>query len=299
MVPALPALDAPVLLATIEKPAGTDPLAGGPAGCVGEQPLPQEWHYTLGGQQMPTPVPAAELKRLATTGQLQPTDMVWRDGMANWVTAASLKDLFPPAKPAEGSSDLLPPPVPRKEHDRPERKPSRTLADLHPLLVLLLTLFTLGLFGLYYCFRTCLDFSTRGRQRRTDGAGRPLGRLRHPFWVLLLTYLSLGLYFPYWVYRVLLECSAYSARADVNARNELSLMLLFPPYTIYLAVCRLPEVVRGTQALAGVPETVAVTPGYFFLNPLMLLAIPFLALAYQDALNQVWLSAPQETPRAG
>jgi hypothetical protein len=261
-------------------------------GPVGEQPVPSEWHYTLGGQQMATPVPAAELKRLAAAGQLLPTDMVWREGMANWVTAASIKELFPPAKSAEGSSELLLPPPPRKERERAPRRSGVTLANLHPLLVLVLAILSLGLFGLYYGFRSCLDYSSRAGQRRADAAGRPLGEVRHPLWVLLLTYLTLGLYLLYSNYRVLHECAAYTKRQDINPRNELSLMLLFPPYAVYLLVCRLPELISSTQALAGLPDPLACKPVYLFLHPLMLPALPFLAVAYQDALNRAWLGAP-------
>ncbi len=252
--------------------------------------MPNEWHYTLGGQQMATPVPATELRRLAASGQLLPTDMLWREGMPSWVTAGSVKDLFPDTvAPPEPGAGLIPP-------SRPERlktptKPAKGLPDLHPLVVLLVSLLTLGLFGLYYVFRSCLEFSALEGRQRADASGRPLGRLRHPLWVLLLGYMTVGIYLLYWVYRVLAECSAYAARGDIHARNELSLMLLFPPYAIYLIICRLPGLIRSTQSLAGVPETVAPAPSYLFLLPFMLPALPFLALTYQDALNQVWLAA--------
>ncbi len=40
------------------------------------------------------PVPTTKLKDLAASGQLQPTDMVWRDGMAEWVPASAMKGLW-------------------------------------------------------------------------------------------------------------------------------------------------------------------------------------------------------------
>lgn len=52
-----------------------------------------QWHYSRAGVQS-GPVPAAELMRLAATGQLLPTDMVWAEGMAAWVSASSVKGLF-------------------------------------------------------------------------------------------------------------------------------------------------------------------------------------------------------------
>lgn len=265
--------------------------------------MPSEFHYTLQGQQMPTPVSAAELRRLAQSGQLQPTDMVWREGMANWVAAGSIKELFPPGKssavlPADkASAPAEKPPVPADKPAAPVREPTppappRRLAELHPLLVLLLTLLTAGLFGLFYAFRVCLEFHDRNQKRQMDSAGRPLGTVRHPFWVLMLAYLTLGYYYYWWVYQVLRECSRYTGRTDYEARLELSLMLLFPPYALYVAIFRLPELIRRTQALASAPEASAVTHAYLFANPCMFCAAPFLGMAYQDALNQAWLTAP-------
>src|SRR5262245_43410715 len=37
---------------------------------------------------------------LASSGRLQPADLVWRDGMANWVAAQTIKELFPQRAPA-------------------------------------------------------------------------------------------------------------------------------------------------------------------------------------------------------
>ncbi len=254
-----------------------------------------EWFYTENGQQAAAPVSAAELKRLATAGQLQPTDMVWREGMANWVTAGTIKELFPPSRttPAPPPADRTAAPA-----EAPALKPAArpaaagTLADLHPLLVLVLTLCSFGLFGLYYSVKVCLDYSAPAARRRTDSAGRPLGRVRHPLLVLLWSYLTGGFYFYYWVYAVMRECSAYAGRQDFNPRTELSLMLLVPLYAIYAAVFRLPALVRRTQTLAGVPDSAAVGFLHVFLNPCLCCGLPFLAMVYQDALNQVWFTAP-------
>ena len=47
----------------------------------------------------------SDLKRLANTGVLNPTDLVWKDGLGDWVPASKVKGLFPDA-PAS------PPPLP-------------------------------------------------------------------------------------------------------------------------------------------------------------------------------------------
>jgi hypothetical protein len=61
----------------------------------------QDWYYAAGGERH-GPVSAPELKKLAGAGTLTPTDLVWKDGMADWVPARSIKGLFPatPANPA-------------------------------------------------------------------------------------------------------------------------------------------------------------------------------------------------------
>jgi hypothetical protein len=261
-----------------------------------------EWFYTQNGQQAPAPVSAAELKRLATAGDLQPTDMVWREGMPNWVTAGTIKELFPASRittaPAPAEKNVTPrpgsqPALGEAPAARPSEKPAGGgLADLHPVLVLLLSICSFGLFGLYYSFKVCLDYSASTARRRADSAGRPLGRARHPLWVLLWAYLTGGYYFYYWVYAVMRECRAYAGPKDLNPRTELSLMLLFPPYAIYAAVFRLPGMIRRTQSLAGIPDSAAVGHAHVFLNPCLCCGLPFLAMVYQDALNQVWFTAP-------
>ena len=163
---------------------------------------------------------------------------------------------------------------------------------MNPLLVLLLTVCTGGVFGLVYSFMVSAEYSAAAARREADSAGRVLGRARHPVWVLMLAYLTLGYYFYYWVYRVMRECGDYTGRRDFNPRTELALMLIFPPYAVYVAVFRLPDLVRRTQAVAGLPESPALGHTWVFLHPCMFCALPLLAMLYQDALNQVWFSAP-------
>jgi len=51
------------------------------------------WYYTRDGKAM-DPVSEAELKKLAASGDLKPTDLVWKEGMAQWVRAGSAKELY-------------------------------------------------------------------------------------------------------------------------------------------------------------------------------------------------------------
>lgn len=67
--------------------------------------MSEQWHYIRGNKQL-GPVSAADLKQLASGGQLSPTDMVWNEGTPNWVPAANIQGLF--ASGAVGTA----PPVP-------------------------------------------------------------------------------------------------------------------------------------------------------------------------------------------
>jgi hypothetical protein len=102
------------------------------------------WYYARDGKQQ-GPVGSEELKRLAAAGQLRPTDLVWKDGMADWLAAAKVRGLFPAAveavsipdpvsRPLEaGEEEVLPRSRPRAriedEDDSPRRRPRRDFDD--------------------------------------------------------------------------------------------------------------------------------------------------------------------------
>jgi len=52
------------------------------------------WYYATNGQQSPSPVPFNALQQMAANGQLQPTDLVWSDGMPQWVAASTVQGVF-------------------------------------------------------------------------------------------------------------------------------------------------------------------------------------------------------------
>jgi len=257
--------------------------------------MASEWHYTQNGQPAGAPVDGAQLRQLAASGQLKPDDLVWKEGMASWAPASSVKGLFDGTKPVSGEvaastttsapkQSRLGKPVERPKPPPPEEK---VAPGLHPLLVFLLTALTFGIFGLCYAWRVSSQY-TGSAPRTADSAGRPLGRIRHPMLVLLLCYLTLGFYLLYWISRVLQECAGYTERRDIRPRIELNLMLIFPLYAIYLAVYRLPALVREVQTRAGLPESLYPGPAVFFLAPWFIVGIPILCMIHQDALNQVW-----------
>jgi hypothetical protein len=65
----------------------------------------QQWFAARDGQRK-GPLSSAELKAAADAGDLVPTDWVWKEGMAKWVQASSVRGLFVAAPPAPPS---LPP----------------------------------------------------------------------------------------------------------------------------------------------------------------------------------------------
>ncbi len=63
-----------------------------------------QWWYAREEEQL-GPVSPAELRRLAGSGGLAATDLVWREGMAEWAPAARIKGLFPESRdPADDAA---------------------------------------------------------------------------------------------------------------------------------------------------------------------------------------------------
>ena len=67
--------------------------------------MADEWYYALGGERL-GPVSMEQLQELASSGQLQASDLVWQEGMADWTPAGEVQGLMPAASAAG------PPPVP-------------------------------------------------------------------------------------------------------------------------------------------------------------------------------------------
>lgn len=78
------------------KPAASAPPTLPPALEPAAPPVPAAalWHYIKRGKTQ-GPISEAALVELITRGQVQPTDLVWRAGMADWVPAAAVPQLVP------------------------------------------------------------------------------------------------------------------------------------------------------------------------------------------------------------
>ncbi|HEX4144110.1 MAG TPA: DUF4339 domain-containing protein [Pirellulales bacterium] len=56
-----------------------------------------QWWYARDDEQL-GPLSPGDLRRLAASGGLAPTDLVWREGMGEWAPAARIKGLFPESR---------------------------------------------------------------------------------------------------------------------------------------------------------------------------------------------------------
>ena len=52
-----------------------------------------EWLYSTNDDDQKGEVSAKELQRLAESGELRPDDLVWKEGMDEWVPANRLKGM--------------------------------------------------------------------------------------------------------------------------------------------------------------------------------------------------------------
>ena len=72
--------------------------------------MSDKWYYSTGNQRL-GPVTEDEIKRLVVSGQVQPNDLVWKEGMAQWTKAHDVAGLNSP--PALSLSE--PPPLPQAQ----------------------------------------------------------------------------------------------------------------------------------------------------------------------------------------
>ena len=244
--------------------------------------MPTEWYYAKDGQQF-GPITDDKMNGIIDQGKIGPADLVWCEGMEEWAPAG---DVFV----SLGEADAPPVQKTGGAARSNESGPAGYL-DLHPLLAILLAICSCGLFALWYTFQVSSSYTRRTTTAVVDLKGRQLGKLRHPVGVLALCYFTFGIYFAYWTYAAMKECGIFLGRRDIRPRTELTLMLMFPPYVVYVVVFRLAELVRRVQSEAKVSETPLLSHVYVFLNPCLFLGLPYLAMLYQDALDEAWIAA--------
>jgi len=87
------------------------------------------WYYAQGDEEK-GPVTTAQLKTLAANKQLQPTDLIWKDGMADWAPANTVRGLF---DSASGSSPNIPAQANPPSGTEPSAGPSFTQSGEQPI----------------------------------------------------------------------------------------------------------------------------------------------------------------------
>jgi hypothetical protein len=81
--------------------------------------MAEEWYYAREGEEF-GPVSAVRLKQLAASGQLQPTDLIWKIGSDKRVPARTVKGLW---GNGSGTTPKAPAPAPARPSP-PRRQPS-------------------------------------------------------------------------------------------------------------------------------------------------------------------------------
>jgi uncharacterized RDD family membrane protein YckC len=101
-----------------------------------------EWFVGKGGQKS-GPFSSEQLKRMAQSGQISPEDLIWRQGLKDWIPARELKGLFSPRAGASGGP--VPPgppggrqkraaaPPPSVSQQQPAAFPAASFDDSSPL----------------------------------------------------------------------------------------------------------------------------------------------------------------------
>jgi len=81
-----------------------------------------DWYYAKGNDKH-GPVGTDELQQLAVSGQLLPSDLVWRKGTKEWRRAETVEGLFPdngPTPDSQKATEAVPPPI----HAKPQSMPA-------------------------------------------------------------------------------------------------------------------------------------------------------------------------------
>ncbi len=85
------------------------------------------WYYARGEEQV-GPVDESQLKQLVDDGSLYPDDLVWRDGMADWVEAREIPELYG----SETAYYPQEPPVQSAPGSQPQQSPAEGAVPSHP-----------------------------------------------------------------------------------------------------------------------------------------------------------------------
>jgi hypothetical protein len=136
------------------------------------------WWYEQDGRQA-GPVTAAAIARLVAEGRLGPAHRVWRDGMSTWEPLASVAELAPALQTAR-PPPLSPPPSfdrPHAPHGRHApfgagwgaAAPGAAFEEISPTAVILLSVVTLGIYGIVKFHQTGRGYEALAGRSSTFG----------------------------------------------------------------------------------------------------------------------------------
>jgi len=97
--------------------------------------MSNRWYVTTNGKQRSGPLSDRQLKDLAASGQLLPTDMVLLDGRSSWVAASTINGLFVPLGKPVPAADKYPiaiPVAPPPQLPGPANPPLNSPNPAHP-----------------------------------------------------------------------------------------------------------------------------------------------------------------------
>lgn len=130
--------------------------------------MADQWHFSINGNQS-GPVSSSELKQLASSGKLSQTDLIWKNGMQDWIPAGKVKGLFSvQANPA--SPPPMPPPISPQPAVRPQGGMPPSLWD--PEAAALWSLLFTPIFG---CFLITKNWTRLGEDSRAKSSMLWLG----------------------------------------------------------------------------------------------------------------------------
>lgn len=88
------------------------------------------WYYARGESEQ-GPISSAQIKALAATGALRRDDLVWKEGMENWLPANEVDELFPNGKKKtkEAAKEVA---SGTKENSKPTPRPTISRPASHP-----------------------------------------------------------------------------------------------------------------------------------------------------------------------
>ena len=113
---------------------------------------PMQWYYSKNSTQL-GPVSYAELRAKISSGEILPTDMVWREGMTDWVTVSNALELAFPAPGIPQQPTLHQ--MPETEQASPYATPKAPTATYSPIIAprrtsgLAITSLVCGVTGLF------------------------------------------------------------------------------------------------------------------------------------------------------